>query len=235
MTRIFQTLATAALSGTAIDPAGPGGADIHLEQEVTRIDALAELLTPDGAADFLMIWDDADGVHKKIQPGNLPAGMGAVQLGSFNANSATFPASAPAAATSRNEHPLLAYDDTTAEKIVFHGVMSRDYGGGNLTIDIDWVAATAVIGGVAWGIEVERIAPTGQDIDADGFAAQQIGISTTSGTSGVVIRTSIVLTQAEADSIAAGDVFRLRIERVVADGGDDLNGDAQLLRVGLRQ
>ena len=101
--------------------------------------------------------------------GVMPGGGGTF-LFCYDANDAMFPAANPAAATSRNGHPLLAFDDTTAESIIFPGVLSSDYQGGDATAHIDWVAATAVVGGVAWGGEIERIAPGGQDIDADGFA-----------------------------------------------------------------
>ncbi len=49
------------------------------------------------------------------------------------------------------------------------------------------------------------------------------------------LATTITLTQAEADSIAAGNLYRLRLERVTGDGGDTMTGDAQVLRVIVRQ
>lgn len=157
------------------------------------------------------------------------------QLFRFNANDATFPASNPAGAASRNEHPILTFDDSTDENAIFHDSMSRDYAGGNLTVDIDWVAAPSVTtGDVKWDVSFERIAAGGQDIDSDGFAAIQTGTDTTSGTSGVVTRTSITFTQAQADSIVAGDAFRLKITRDTSVGGD-MAGDAQVLRVVGRQ
>jgi len=157
------------------------------------------------------------------------------QLDKFNSNDASFPATAPAAASSRNEHPVVNYDDTTPENIVFNSLMSNDYLDGSLTVDIDWVALTAVVGDVVWGVEVERIDIGGLDIDADSFAAQQTGTDTTNATSGIATRTSITLTQAQADSIAAGEAYRIRVQRVAGAGGDTLVGDAQLLRVALRQ
>lgn len=160
---------------------------------------------------------------------------GADLWSALNANNATFPASNPAAASSRNGHPILAFDDTTAENVIFSPVMSNDYSAGNLTIDIDWVAETATTGGVTWGVEFERVAPGGTDIDSDSFHTQQTGTSTTNGTSGIKTRTSITLTQAEADGIAAGDAFRLRVQRVTGDGGDTLADDAQILGVIGRQ
>ena len=129
-------------------------------------------------------------------------------LGHFNANDATFPATNPAGGFSRNGHPILLFDDGTAENVIFHGVMSRDYASaspGNILVDLDWVAPTVTTGDVTWGVEFERVAPGGQDIDSDSFATQQTGTSTTNGTTGVVTRTTISLTQTQADSIEAGE------------------------------
>ncbi len=163
------------------------------------------------------------------------ANGGSDQLASFDANTAVFPATAPAAATSRNEHPLIAYDDTTDENVIFQGLMSRDYSAGSLMVDLNWIAASATTGNVKWNVAFERLAAGGQDLDADGFAAVQTGTSTTNGTSGVITKTSITFTQAQADAIAASDAFRLKVTRDADDGGDTMVGDAQLLRVQIRQ
>lgn len=158
-----------------------------------------------------------------------------LDLGSFDANDAIFPASNPAVADSRNGHPILAFDDTVAENVLFSSIMPADYSAGNILIDIDWVAATATTGGVTWGVEIERNAPAGNDIDSDSFDTQQTGTSTTNPTSGIITRTTITLTQAEADAIAANDSYRMRIQRVVGDVGDDMSGDAQITGIGWRQ
>lgn len=179
----------------------------------------------------------ANAIPKALGTGLLDAGWipPANQLAAFDPNMATFPSSSPAVAFSRNEHPLLAFDDTVAENVIFHWIMSNDYSDGNLTVDIDWVAETAVVGDVVWGVEFERLNAGGQDIDSDGFATQQTGTDTTNGTSGIITRTSIALTQAQADLIAAGEAFRLRVQRVAVSGSDTMVGDAQLLRVSVRQ
>lgn len=232
--------ATGVVIGNGLDELSPGvsvvqcGAQpdstpaihVNVASEISDID---EKLVPVGA-DLLVIEDSADANSKKrVQLDNLP---GSAQLFRFNTNMIPFP---PAGAASRNGHPILEFDDSSAEDEIFNESMSRDYRGASITVDIDWVAETAVTGGVAWGVEFERIAPGGQDIDSDGFAAQQTGTSTTNATNGVVTRTSITLTQAQADAIEAGDAFRLRIERVTGDGGDTMVNDAQVLRIVGRQ
>jgi len=79
------------------------------------------------------------------------------------------------------------------------------------------------------------MADAGHDIDADSFDTQQTTTDTTSGTSGIIKRTTITLTNAEADLIAAGDSFRIRVQRVAAGGGDTMTGDAELLRVSVHE
>lgn len=161
------------------------------------------------------------------------SGLGGDSI-AFDANDAIYPASDPAVADSRNGHPIISFDDTVAENVLFNPAMFSSYSGGDISVDIDWVAETATTGGVTWGIEIERNAPGGNDIDSDSFDTQQTGTSATNATSGVITRTTITLTQAEADAIEASDAYRMRVQRVVGDGGDDMADDAQILRVGVR-
>jgi hypothetical protein len=82
------------------------------------------------------------------------------------------------------------------------------------------------------GRHVRALNDAGQDIDADGFAtAQTITAATVDATSGNATTTSVTCTAGAAgtDSIAAGDLFRLRIRRDVAN--DTATGDAQILAV----
>jgi len=214
------------------------GADsdaIH-DNVASEISAITEKGTPVGA-DLILIEDSADSnAKKKIQITNLPgSGSGGDQIATFEANMATFPASSPAAATSRNEHPIIAFDDSTDENIIFHGLISNDYSNAALTVHIDWVAATATTGDVKWDVQFERLADGGTDIDADSFATLQTSTDTTDGTSGIITRSSIAFTQVQADSIVAGDSFRLKVTRDANAAGDTLSGDAQILRVGVKQ
>ena len=192
--------------------------------------SLAQITVAAGLADILVA-DPTTGLFSTITKEDFLASAASE---GFDANDAIYPSSNPAAADSRNGHPIISFDDTAAENVLFNSSVSQNYVGGDVFVDIDWVAATATTGGVTWGIEVERNVPGGDDIDSDSFAPQQTGTSTTNGTSGVITRTTITLTQAEADAIEALDDYRIRLQRVVGDVGDDMVGDAQVLSVGVR-
>jgi len=157
-------------------------------------------------------------------------------LAIFTPHAAQFPASNYATFNTRNTHLVLQFDTTTQETIYFSGVMPRNYAGGNLTVSVTWSAASAITGTIGWGVTFERIASGGDDMDADSFATEQtITATTVSGTSGVVLKTSVTITAGATgtDSIAAGDDFRIRIRRDVAN--DTATGDAELWSVEIRE
>jgi hypothetical protein len=133
---------------------------------------------------------------------------------------------------SRNQHPTLDFDTTTQETAIWTGVMPSNYAAGNLVVQVKWAAATATTGTIGWDATFERLNDAGQDTDADGFAtAQTITAATVDATSGNATTTTVTCTAGAAgtDSIAAGDLFRLRIRRDVAN--DTATGDAQILAV----
>lgn len=150
----------------------------------------------------------------------------------FRPSQAVFPTSNAPALSARNLHGILGFDDTTAESVIFEDALADSYASGSdLTIKIYWTAA-ATSGTVMWSAEIETLAS--QDIDSDGYdTAENSTADTTNATSGIYTVSTIALTNAEADVIAAGTPFRLRIARV--PGSDTLVGDAQLLRVTVEQ
>jgi hypothetical protein len=143
------------------------------------------------------------------------------------------PASNYALQDARNNHPLLDFDDTTQWAAVFSAVMPENYAGGGVTVDVYWVAV-AVAGTVGWDVSFERDAGS-QDIDSDGWAtAQTVTAVTVPGTSGfVTVSSKAVSNGANMASVVAGDLFRLRVRRDVAN--DNAVGFAQLLAVHLRE
>jgi hypothetical protein len=146
------------------------------------------------------------------------------------------PATNYAALTVRNGHLVLAFDTTTQQTAIFAGVMPRNYGGGGLTVALAWMAATATTGTIGWGVTFERMNAANHDLDADAWATEQIiTAATVDATSGKVTVTSVAITAGAAgtDSLAAGDAFRIRIRRDVAN--DTATGDAHLLDVEIKE
>jgi hypothetical protein len=146
------------------------------------------------------------------------------------------PSSSYATLDTRNAHPVLDFDAGSDESAIFAGVLPTTYAGGGLTVDIYWAASSATSGAVKWNAEIERIDASSLDIDADSFASAQTATTTAAGTSGQVVKTSITFTDgAQMDSLAAGEAFRLRITRDANDAADTMTGDAEVLRVVVRE
>ncbi len=185
---------------------------------LTRVAGLPAWVAPIGALDAFQYFSPADAIFAAI---NSQTGI--------------------AEPVGRNNHPLLAFIDTAAaaadnENVVFGAVIPIDWLVTNsLEVNIDWVAATAIIGDVKWNGAFEALAQGAQDVDVDGFAAIQTATSTTNGTSGVITRTSIEFTQAQADALAAGQAYRLQVVRDANAAGDTLVGDAQIVQVSIAE
>ncbi len=88
---------------------------------------------------------------------------------------------------------------------------------------------------VDWDVAFERIGDQQQDVDSDSFAAvNSVDDTTVPGTSGNVDVVSIAFTDgADMDSVAAGELFRLKITRDATN--DDATGDAELHAIEIRE
>lgn len=135
----------------------------------------------------------------------------------------------------RNNRPVLDFDATTQETAVFFGFMPTGYGGGNLIVSVYVALTSATTGTVGFDTAIERINASGLDIDSDSFATDQTLTATTvPGTSGQILKLAVTITAgANTDSLAAGEAFRLRIRRDVAN--DTATGDAEVLGVTLEE
>jgi hypothetical protein len=132
---------------------------------------------------------------------------------------AVAPASNPATFNVRNNHSLLEFDTTTAESITYESVMPAAYDSTrNLSVTV-WVTSTATTNSFVMSAAFERIGTT-QDIDSDSFQTAVNSASTAiSGTSGVPVSVTIAVSNGNADSVAAGEPYRLTIARVPGDAG----------------
>lgn len=135
----------------------------------------------------------------------------------------------------RNYHPCLDFDATTNEYAVFSAIMPQAYAGGGVTVYLHYAMSSAEANTVDWDACFERIGDQQLDIDGDDFAAvNSVDDTTVPGTTGLVDIVSIAFTDgADMDSVAAGELFRLKINRDAAS--DDAAGDAELYAVEIRE
>jgi hypothetical protein len=129
------------------------------------------------------------------------------------------PATDFATLDTRNSVAVLDFSDTATENAVFVGIMPEAASlGSGLIVRLHWMG-TATTGNVRWSVAFER---GNTDLDADSFDTATAATATTNGTSGIVTVTAITCTS--IDSIAAGDLFRLRVQRLGADAADTMTG-----------
>jgi len=145
------------------------------------------------------------------------------------------PSATPATQDTRNRHPVLDFDAATDESAIFGGIMPQNYEGTTgVTVLIHFSMSTATSGDVVWNAAVERV--TGQDIDSDGFAADNTVTDTVNASSGIQEVASITFTDgADMDSVTAGETFRLRITRDADNASDTAVGDAEVYAVEIRE
>lgn len=135
-----------------------------------------------------------------------------------------------------NRRPALAFDAATDEACYWTGIAPQGLTG-TVTVVITYAMASATSGAVGFQAQLEAIT-AGDAVDTDAttsFDSVNNSASTTvPATAGYIGQISITMTN--ADSIAAGDYFRLSINRD-ADGSaitDSATGDAYVLAVELR-
>ena len=154
----------------------------------------------------------------------------------FTPFAAEFPASNFPQLLLSNRRPALAFDAATDEACYWTGVAPQGLTGA-ITAVITYAMASATSGTVGFQAQLEAITD-GDAVDTDAttsFDSVNNSASTTvPGTAGHIDQISITLTN--ADSLAAGDYYRLSINRD-ADGSaitDSATGDAYVLAVELR-
>jgi hypothetical protein len=146
------------------------------------------------------------------------------------------PASGFATFDTRNRHVVADFDAAVAESAVFPGFLSRNYTGKGITATIVWLATSATSGNVRWTAAFERHQDETTDLDADDFATAKGATGAAPSTSGAPQYTEIAFANgAEIDGLLAGESFRLKVTRDAANAADTMAGDAELLRVELRE
>lgn len=184
-------------------------------------------------ADGMLYAKDDAGTETPLGGGS--GGSGAPWFMQFKPYDNEPPASNYATLDLRNNRPTLDYDDTTQEAAVFSGVLPAGYAGAGVTVTVFCSLTSATTGTVGWDVAFERTQASTDDIDSDSFAtAKTVTAVTVPGTSGQVLSLSVnVANGSEMDSLAAGELFRLRVRRDVAS--DTATGDAELLAVSIKE
>lgn len=129
----------------------------------------------------------------------------------------------------------LAFDPSTVETIDFHGVMSKTYGGADIEVTIPFQMESDTSNNVHVEIAWRR-----RD-GAEGINSTSHTYTFRSDTQavpsaiGIVGEISVTFTQAQADSIAAGEPYVLRVRRAAANVLDTANSsDMYLEYAGIR-
>jgi len=226
ITSIGGNGAQGADGATGATGATGAGANIIVQKDDVTVGTVTDTLNFEGSGVSTVVDEGSDKTTVTITGGGSVA-----QLFDFGSNEVMYPTNMSGTASSRNGHSIIDFDDTDNEEVIFEGVMSNDYLDGNISIDIFWTAASTS-GNVKWDVSFERM---NGDIDTDSFAAVQTATAAPDGTSGIIKKTTIVFTQAQADSIAAGELMRIKVARDASAGADTMTGDAELLRAVGRQ
>ena len=145
------------------------------------------------------------------------------------------PASNAATPDVRDLVDLLHFDGSTQEEAYFVGVLPLHYDGGKINVKISFLMTSATSGTVGWIVAFERRAEgDAHDHDTSSFdTTTTITAVTVPGTSGRVKECNVDVAVADLDGLVAGDCFRLRIQRDVAN--DTASTDAELQSVHLSE
>lgn len=155
----------------------------------------------------------------------------AASIITWEARSALYPATDPAQAgfTQGTNFPFMTlnYDQTTAEKVYFIGVIPQSYTGGDISVKVFWTATTT--GNVVWGVKYLR------RIDDDVLDAALSSQATV--TDGVTAANDLMVASISIASptIAAGALLLVEMARVAGDAADTLAADAKLLAVEIQE
>ena len=119
---------------------------------------------------------------------------------------------------------VLAFDTTTVEKADWQFLMPSSYDEGDVKVQIFWVADPTT-GGVVFDV---NFANAGDSVSCDpSLTTQACAAVTVDGTTRDINISSCTLTT----PFDAGEYAIIRIHRETGDGGDTMDGDAEIIGV----
>ena len=129
-------------------------------------------------------------------------------------------------ATPAEQIPRWGFDDSSVEYLDFVLELPASYSGGGLTISFK-TGGAATSGAYVLSAAIRRIQDDAEDIDsAHSYDFNDSSAITTPSAVGEVGYDNITFTSgADMDSLAAGEMFVLRIRRNTGSGSDTMTGD----------
>ena len=123
---------------------------------------------------------------------------------------------------------VLDFDKATAESIFAQFKLPPNYSPGDtLEIIIQWIS-TVTSGDVKWGAQI--LGRTDAEAFDASMSSEDTVTTTTDGTAGNVNTSTI---QISSPSLAAEDVFILKVRRVADDAADTMDADARIIMIGV--
>jgi hypothetical protein len=190
-----------------------------------QFNAVSENVPEDGDvlvfADASKTWAPSDAL--------ADAEQAILEIHRWDARDAELPTTNPAALATRNDRPVLAFDDSTDEFVIFQGIAPVYLDTSkNWFAQIIWAADTATAGDVRWEVRSEEDAEGDIDIDSDNFVGSAFILEDTQGTAGQLTYSIVNLGSL---GIQPGEAFRIQIFRDTSE--DTMTGDAQIVWVHL--
>jgi len=140
------------------------------------------------------------------------------------------------AATPGEGVPVIAFDSGTDENVDFTCVMPRHYAGGGITLTLIW-ASTQTSNACVWNAAFRAVPDDAEDVNTTAHSYDFNAVTaTTASAAGEFAYDTIAFTDgADMDSVAAGEMFILRVKRDADNGSDNLTGDAYLAAIEVRE
>jgi len=130
---------------------------------------------------------------------------------------------------------VLDFDAATGETAFFQGFMPRNYTTGGITITVVWSASSAAAAETVWRTRIER-GEAGANLASGGFGTAITATDSATATQGTLYyHTNAHTHGAQTDSTVKGEIFTLAVTRLASDSGDDMAGDAELVRVEIQE
>ena len=132
----------------------------------------------------------------------------------------------------RNDRTVVAFESVVNRSVIFAGIIPQNFAGNDIQVRLALSAANAIgPEDTTFGVEFDELSSDRSDT----WGTQVSGTATLPTTAGEIFVGPLTVVNANLDSLAAGDPFRLRITRLAEAGTDNAAGDVELHALELRE